>query len=89
MEKAQSTSTAAKPLRSDGLEARNRLLDAALTLFADKGFAKTSTRCCASLSSHSSQANKPAHEGLVHALCGHLGLKQPDDDVRFHPLFSY
>ncbi len=33
-----------KPLRSDGIEARNRLLDAALTLFADKGFAKTSTR---------------------------------------------
>jgi TetR/AcrR family transcriptional regulator, regulator of cefoperazone and chloramphenicol sensitivity len=35
---------AAKPLRSDGLEARNRLLDAALVLFADHGFAKTSTR---------------------------------------------
>lgn len=34
----------AKSLRSDGQEARNRLLDAALTLFADKGFAKTSTR---------------------------------------------
>lgn len=33
-----------KPLRSDGLEARNRLLDAALVLFADQGFAKTSTR---------------------------------------------
>ena len=35
---------ATKPLRSDGFEARNRLLDAALTLFAEKGFAKTSTR---------------------------------------------
>lgn len=35
---------AAKPLRSDGVEARNRLLDAALVLFADHGFAKTSTR---------------------------------------------
>jgi AcrR family transcriptional regulator len=34
----------AKPLRSDGLEARNRLLDAALQLFADHGFSKTSTR---------------------------------------------
>ncbi|OYT91530.1 MAG: TetR family transcriptional regulator [Burkholderiales bacterium PBB3] len=34
----------AKPLRSDGQEARNRLLDAALGLFADKGFAKTSIR---------------------------------------------
>ena len=34
----------AKPLRSDGLEARTRLLDAALALFADKGFAKTSIR---------------------------------------------
>ena len=34
----------AKPLRSDGQEARTRLLDAALVLFADKGFAKTSTR---------------------------------------------
>jgi AcrR family transcriptional regulator len=34
----------AKPLRSDGQEARTRLLDAALVLFADKGYAKTSTR---------------------------------------------
>jgi AcrR family transcriptional regulator len=34
----------AKPLRSDGLEARGRLLDAALQLFADQGFSKTSTR---------------------------------------------
>ncbi|QDL56819.1 TetR/AcrR family transcriptional regulator [Rhodoferax aquaticus] len=34
----------AKAMRSDGLEARNRLLDAALALFAEKGFAKTSTR---------------------------------------------
>ncbi len=34
----------AKPLRSDGQDARNRLLDAALALFAEKGFAKTSTR---------------------------------------------
>jgi len=33
-----------RPLRSDGQEARIRLLDAALVLFADKGFAKTSTR---------------------------------------------
>ncbi len=33
-----------KTLRSDGIEARNRLLDAALTLFAEKGYAKTSTR---------------------------------------------
>lgn len=33
-----------KALRSDGVEARNRLLYAALDLFADKGFAKTSTR---------------------------------------------
>jgi AcrR family transcriptional regulator len=38
------TETPTKTLRSDGLEARNRLLDAALVLFADKGFAKTSTR---------------------------------------------
>jgi AcrR family transcriptional regulator len=38
------TEIPAKPLRSDGQEARNRLLDAALALFADKGFAKTSTR---------------------------------------------
>jgi TetR/AcrR family transcriptional regulator, regulator of cefoperazone and chloramphenicol sensitivity len=38
------TAATAKPLRSDGLEARNRLLDAALVLFADHGFAKTSTR---------------------------------------------
>lgn len=35
---------ASKTLRSDGQEARQRLLDAALKLFADQGFAKTSTR---------------------------------------------
>lgn len=35
---------AGKALRSDGQEARQRLLDAALTLFADQGFSKTSTR---------------------------------------------
>ncbi len=33
-----------KPLRSDGAEARTRLLDASLRLFAAQGFAKTSTR---------------------------------------------
>ena len=33
-----------QPLRSDGAEARARLLEAALALFAEKGFAKTSTR---------------------------------------------
>ena len=33
-----------RPLRSDGQEARTRLIDAALVLFADQGFAKTSTR---------------------------------------------
>lgn len=32
------------PLRSDGVEARNRLLLVALALFAAKGYAKTSTR---------------------------------------------
>jgi len=36
--------TLQKPLRSDGQQARLRLLDAGLTLFADKGFAQTSTR---------------------------------------------
>lgn len=44
MAKPTSSPSTTKPLRSDGQEARNRLLDAALTLFADKGFAKTSTR---------------------------------------------
>ena len=39
-----SPDTSAKAMRSDGVEARNRLLDAALALFAEKGFAKTSTR---------------------------------------------
>jgi len=39
-----SPSPVGKHLRSDGQEARTRLLDAALGLFADKGFAKTSTR---------------------------------------------
>ncbi|PXX47583.1 TetR family transcriptional regulator [Undibacterium pigrum] len=33
-----------KILRVDGLEARTRLLDAALQLFAERGYAKTSTR---------------------------------------------
>ena len=42
-----------KVLRSDGVEARNRLLDAALLLFAEKGFAKTSTREIA----HAAQVN--------------------------------
>ncbi|WP_029708321.1 CerR family C-terminal domain-containing protein [Rhodoferax saidenbachensis] len=164
MPKTPSTSPTAKPLRSDGQEARNRLLDAALTLFADKGFAKTSTREIA----QAAQANiasisyyfgdkdglyravfadprynppfappddnaapldirstltlmlrtfveplktgqqirqcmklhfremieptgmwqaeiddniKPAHEALVLALCRHLGVKKPDDDM--------
>jgi TetR/AcrR family transcriptional regulator, regulator of cefoperazone and chloramphenicol sensitivity len=36
--------TPVKTLRSDGVEARNRLLDAALALFAEKGYTKTSTR---------------------------------------------
>ncbi|MDT7516087.1 CerR family C-terminal domain-containing protein [Rhodoferax mekongensis] len=38
------TVSAVKPMRSDGVEARNRLLDAALQLFAEQGFAKTSIR---------------------------------------------
>jgi TetR/AcrR family transcriptional regulator, regulator of cefoperazone and chloramphenicol sensitivity len=40
----QNTPAPDKTLRSDGLEARNRLLDAALALFAENGFARTSTR---------------------------------------------
>jgi AcrR family transcriptional regulator len=44
MSKTPPSTAAAKPLRSDGAEARSRLLDAALALFAEKGFAKTSTR---------------------------------------------
>lgn len=44
MSKTPSAPPTAKALRSDGVEARNRLLDAALALFAEKGFAKTSTR---------------------------------------------
>jgi AcrR family transcriptional regulator len=38
-----------KPLRSDGQQARLRLLDAGLALFADKGYAETSTREIAQL----------------------------------------
>lgn len=37
-------STGSARLRSDGAEARNRLLHAALHLFVEKGFSKTSTR---------------------------------------------
>ncbi len=44
MSKAPPSPPQAKTLRSDGVEARNRLLDAAMALFAEKGFAKTSTR---------------------------------------------
>ncbi len=44
MSKAAPSPVQVKTLRSDGVEARNRLLDAALALFAEKGFAKTSTR---------------------------------------------
>nr|WP_315489747.1 CerR family C-terminal domain-containing protein [uncultured Rhodoferax sp.] len=44
MTKVPSSPVQAKTLRSDGVEARNRLLDAALALFAEKGYAKTSTR---------------------------------------------
>jgi AcrR family transcriptional regulator len=44
MPNATSPPVQAKTLRSDGIEARNRLIDAALALFAEKGFAKTSTR---------------------------------------------
>ena len=44
MSKTPPSPPQAKTLRSDGVEARNRLLDAALALFAEKGFAKTSTR---------------------------------------------
>ncbi len=39
-----STSPNVRAPRSDGVEARARLLEAALTLFAEKGFTKTSTR---------------------------------------------
>lgn len=39
-----SSKSASRAPRSDGQEARQRLLDAALKLFADQGFAKTSTR---------------------------------------------
>ena len=35
---------AGKAQRSDGIEARSRLLNCALQLFSEKGFAKTSTR---------------------------------------------
>jgi AcrR family transcriptional regulator len=41
---ANPDATEQKPLRSDGQQARLRLLDAGLALFADKGFAETSTR---------------------------------------------
>ncbi|WP_295534836.1 CerR family C-terminal domain-containing protein [uncultured Pseudacidovorax sp.] len=41
------TTASPKPARGDGAEARQRLLLAALALFADQGFAKTSTRAIA------------------------------------------
>jgi AcrR family transcriptional regulator len=44
MTKTPPVPVAAKPLRSDGSEARNRLIDAALVLFAERGYTKTSTR---------------------------------------------
>lgn len=42
--KAPATSHEGKILRIDGMEARTRLLDSALNLFAERGYAKTSTR---------------------------------------------
>ncbi|WP_422087069.1 MULTISPECIES: TetR/AcrR family transcriptional regulator [Variovorax] len=42
--KATTTQAARRAPRSDGAEARHRLLHTALRLFAQKGFAKTSTR---------------------------------------------
>jgi AcrR family transcriptional regulator len=48
-EPATSAVTDPKTFRSDGQQARLRLLDAGLTLFADKGFADTSTREIAQL----------------------------------------
>ena len=53
MMEAPPATTVTKALRSDGFEARNRLLDAALELFAEKGFSKTSTREIA----HAAQVN--------------------------------
>jgi AcrR family transcriptional regulator len=44
MVKARLPSTAPKSLRSDGIDSRSRLLDAALILFSENGFSKTSTR---------------------------------------------
>ena len=41
---AKTSATSARATRSDGVEARARLLHAALRLFAEKGFANTSTR---------------------------------------------
>lgn len=42
--KSRATSPTPRTARSDGVEARERLLHTALRLFAEKGFAKTSTR---------------------------------------------
>lgn len=44
MSSPPATVQAARAPRSNGIEARSRLLHAALRLFAEKGFAKTSTR---------------------------------------------
>jgi AcrR family transcriptional regulator len=49
VQQAASETTDLKPLRSDGQQARLRLLDAGLALFAEKGFAETSTREIAQL----------------------------------------
>ena len=44
LSEAKTSATSARATRSDGVEARARLLHAALRLFAEKGFANTSTR---------------------------------------------
>jgi len=44
MSSPKTQAAASRASRSDGAEARSRLLHAALALFAEKGFAKTSTR---------------------------------------------
>lgn len=44
LSEAKTSATSVRATRSDGVEARARLLHAALRLFAEKGFANTSTR---------------------------------------------
>jgi len=82
----------ARPQRSDGEQSRERLLRAALTLFAQQGFAKTSTREIAEAASTNLAAIKyyfGDKAGLYRAVFFEMQGKPEDDIARYaHPALT-